>query len=60
MINLDKPTTSFTNSAKTSIGETWGSITSTWVSETRTWLAASQLITNSSKQTSSLTNQSKP
>lgn len=46
LTNTSKPTTSLTNAAKVSIGETWGSIQSTWASETRTWLEVSQLITN--------------
>jgi hypothetical protein len=48
------------NTSKVSVGETWGSITSTWATESRTWLAASQLFTNPSKPTNSLTNESKP
>lgn len=36
----------FTNTDKTSVGETWGTIETTWGSETRTWLAVSQLFTN--------------
>lgn len=35
-----------TNSAKASIGETWGTITTTWASETQNWEEASQLISN--------------
>jgi len=35
-----------TNSAKASIGETWGSIASTWQDETQNWQEASQLISN--------------
>jgi hypothetical protein len=49
MINDGKPATSFSNSSKVSIGETWATITTTWASETRTWLAISQLITNTSR-----------
>lgn len=49
MINISKPTTSLSNTAKVSIGETWASITTTWVSESRTWLAVSQLIGNIGK-----------
>ena len=51
MINESKPTTTVTNSAKVSIGETWASIASTWATETRTWLAVSQLFTNSARTT---------
>lgn len=58
--NQSKPTTSITNTAKVSIGETWGSIATTWASETRTWLAVSQLITNSTRISSSITNIAKP
>lgn len=49
-----------TNVAKVSIGETWDTISTTWASETQTWLAASQLITNNSKASSSIVNQAKP
>lgn len=49
-----------TNSAKVSIGETWSTIATSWASESRTWLAASKLIGNTSKPSTSITNQSKP
>ena len=49
IVNVSKPTTSFSNSSKVSIGETWATITTTWATETRTWLAVSQLITNTSR-----------
>jgi hypothetical protein len=58
--NTSKPTTTFSNTAKVSIGETWASITTTWASETRTWLTISQLFTNTARQSSSITNTSKP
>ena len=50
----------FTNTNKASIGETWGTISTTYASETRTWLAVSQLFGNTSKPSTSLTNESKP
>jgi len=46
--------------SKVSIGETWDTVTTTWATETRTWLAISQLFTNTSRQSSSITNISKP
>lgn len=49
-----------TNSAKASIGETWGTIASTWASETQTWEEASQLISNTAKPSTSITNFAKP
>jgi len=49
-----------TNASKVSIGETWDSITSSWDTETRTWLQISQLIGNTSKPSTSITNQAKP
>lgn len=58
--NTSKPTTTFSNSSKVSVGETWATITTTWATETRTWLAVSQLITNTTRQTSTFTNVSKP
>lgn len=60
MINQSKPTTSLLNSAKVSIGETWDSIITTWATETRTWEAVSKLIENSTKISSSITNEAKP
>ena len=49
-----------TNTDKVSVGETWATIETTWATETRTWLAVSQLFTNPSKPSTSLTNESKP
>ena len=60
MINTSKPTTSLSNSAYPSRGETWASITSQWQNETHTWLQISQLISNSSKVSSSIINTAKP
>mgnify|MGYP001122038765 CR=1 FL=1 len=53
-------TAGMTNSSKVSIGETWGTIATTWATETQTWLGASQLIDNTTKPTTSITNESKP
>lgn len=49
-----------TNIVRPSQGETWGTIASTWASETQNWEEASQLISNSTKISSTMTNQSKP
>ena len=49
-----------TNAAKASIGETWGTISTSWASETQNWEEASQLISNSARTSSSITNQAKP
>lgn len=49
-----------TNEAKASIGETWGNISTSWASETQNWEEASQLISNSARTSSSITNQAKP
>lgn len=49
-----------TNQTKASIGETWGTITTSWASETRTWEQVSQLLSNSARTSSSITNQAKP
>ena len=46
MINIDKPSTSISNSTQPNKGETWASITTTWANEVRTWLQASKLMTN--------------
>jgi hypothetical protein len=45
-----------TNVSKVSSGETWASITTTWATEPRTWLAASQLLDNVSRVSSSIIN----
>lgn len=58
--NTSKPSTSLANTTKVSFGETWGSIPTTWASETRTWLETISLFDNTSKQSSSMTNTSKP
>lgn len=58
--NQSKPTTSLTNTSKVSIGETWATIDTSWATEVRTWLAVSQLITNGTRQSSTITNISKP
>ena len=53
-------TVGITNLSKVSTGETWATASTTWATETRTWLAISQLIGNTSKPTTSITNISKP
>lgn len=58
--NTSKPTTSLTNTTKVSFAETWGTILTTWASETRTWAAAISIMTNTTKQDSSITNTAKP
>ena len=60
LTNTSKPTTSLTNTARVSFGETWGTIVTTWASETRTWLETVSLMDNSSKPTTNFTNTSKP
>lgn len=49
-----------TNFSKVSVGETWDTVTTSWATETRTWLQISQLIGNTSKPSTSITNQAKP
>lgn len=58
--NQAKPTTSFANSSRGAVGETWASITTTWASETRTWTQTGSFFSNVSRATSSLTNTVKP
>jgi hypothetical protein len=60
MINETKPSSTYTNSAKVSIGETWNTIPTTWATETRTWDAVSKLIDNEARQSSTITNETKP
>lgn len=49
-----------TNQNKVSVGETWETITTSWATETRTWQQVSQLLSNSARTSSSITNQAKP
>jgi len=58
--NQSKPTTTLENATKTSSGETWSSIATTWASETKTWLGVGSFMTNNTKQSTSITNVSKP
>lgn len=58
--NTSKPTTSLANTTKVSFAELWSTITTTWASETRTWLGTGSLFSNTTKQTSTVTNTSKP
>lgn len=58
--NESRPSTTIANQTKGSVGETWATISTTWASETRTWLAVSQLLTNAAKQSSTITNVSRP
>lgn len=60
IVNQSKPTPSISNTDKISIGETWASIDTTWATEVRTWLLVSQLLTNITKITSSITNNNRP
>lgn len=49
-----------TNIIRPEQGETWGTISTTWGTETGTWLSVSQLISNTTKPTSSMINIAKP
>lgn len=60
LTNVSKPTTVFGNIAKPSFAELWSTITTTWASETRTWEECASLISNVSRQSSSISNVSKP
>jgi hypothetical protein len=60
LTNTSKPTTSFENVARVSFAELWSTITTTWASETRTWADCVSLIDNTSRQSTSVTNTSKP
>jgi len=59
-LNTSKPTTTITNTARVSFGELWSTITTSWSSEVRDWLTTGSLFTNTTKQSSSITNSSKP
>ena len=58
--NTSKPTTSFSNSTKVNIGETWSTDLNTWATESRTWAETASVIDNVSRVSSSLTNIAKP
>lgn len=60
MINVDKPTTSYTNLDKVNIGETWATDLLTWDEELRTWDETVSIITNVTKASSSMVNTAKP
>jgi hypothetical protein len=60
MINVSKPTTTLTNVTKVSFAELWSTITTTWATETRTWAECISLIDNTSKPSTTITNQAKP
>ena len=57
---ISKGSGAFINTDKASVGETWGTIETTWATETRTWLEVSQLIDNSNKPSTTITNTAKP
>lgn len=46
MINLDKPTSSISNTTRPSQGVTWSTWETPWEDEERTWRGLSQLFTN--------------
>ena len=60
MLNTSKPTTSLTNPTKVVSYETFDSNTATFDTETRTFDQMGTIWTNTTKQSSSLTNTSKP
>jgi len=60
MINQDKISSSISNSSKVNIGEIWDTDSFTWATESRTWDDMISIITNNTKISSSMTNQSRP
>jgi len=54
--NTVKVSSSLTNAAKVAGYETWATISTTYASETRTWLAMGTIFTNTSRQSSTMTN----
>lgn len=59
MINTNKPTDSLDNTTKVSYQETWNSNITTWNTETRTWNETGSLLTNTTRQSSNITNTAK-
>jgi hypothetical protein len=60
MINQAKPTTSIANTTQPDRGITWATIDTTFATETHTWALVSTLFDNTTKPSTSLTNQAKP
>ena len=60
IINVSKPTSSYTNTARPSTGLTWAEATMTWAAQTDIWQGTASLIDNTSRVSSSLTNVAKP
>jgi len=58
--NTSKPITSLANITKTMIGLIWSLDLNTWATETQTWGDTASTIDNITKQSSSITNISKP
>lgn len=58
--NVSKPSTSLLNTARPDTGLIWSEATMTWVAQTDTWGESGSLIDNSSRISSSITNQAKP
>lgn len=56
IVGAENLLTGMTNTTKVSIGETWGHIATTWATETDTWLGISQMIDNTSKPVTSISN----
>lgn len=49
IVNVSKPTTTFANSTKINIGETWDSNSNQWQNESRTWDDMASIIDNGTK-----------
>lgn len=60
IVNIAKPSTALTNSAKVASFETWATIPTTWASEVRTWDATVSLFAGFTKISSAITNTIKP
>jgi hypothetical protein len=61
IVNTSKPSApSFSNTTRVSIGETWATETHTWANDPYTWAQKISNMSNITKQTSSITNTSKP
>lgn len=60
MINQSRPSTSITNSSAPYEGESWDSDLNTWNNETRTWLETGEVMDNTTRPTTSITNLTRP
>lgn len=60
IVNVSKPSSSLSNTARPDTGLTWAQATMTWNAQTDTWSESGSLLDNVSRVSSSMTNIAKP